>query len=131
MRAKTEEILAKLRMLQQHIHIELKSVELYAGQFDDPEKYKSRIPGLLLFFRDNDYEKIDYEYDQDIKYSAILIHSNKKSEEDQILEALNFIEIIKTQLQTIRGITIVRFIPIESSKTLVAFQLDFDYKERK
>ena len=126
MREKTEEILAKLRELTQ-----FKSVDLYAGQLDDPENYKRRLPGMLLFFRENPKTKQDYDYSQDVHFSLFLLHSNLQSRETQILEMLDLIDIVIVKIKELKHMTIVDVIPVESSKTLVSFEIQFDYMESK
>jgi hypothetical protein len=127
MRAKTEEVLAKLRELKPDI----KSVDFYAGQLDEADKYITRLPGILLFFRDNPHEKSDYDYSTDIFFSAYILHSNLQNPEIQFLETLDYVDMIKAKLKELKRIKITNVAPAESSKILTAFDIQFNYVESK
>lgn len=117
----TEKVLHALRGVSG-----LKSVELYAGQLDDYERYRSRMPGILLLFRENPFDdSYDYENTDIMRYSAILMYSNKRSTEEQVLESLDKTEEIIEQLQKLRGMRIESLNPVEFNKAFCSFEVQF------
>jgi len=121
MRKITEKVLAKLKEISG-----IKSVELYAGQLDEPERYRSRMPGILLLFRENplntDY---DYETRDQMRYSAILMYSNKRSAEEQILDSLDILELMMLKLKELRGMRMEAVNPVEFNKAFSCFEIQF------
>lgn len=123
----TEEVINKLKEVSG-----IKSVELYAGQLDEPERYRSRMPGILLVFRENPFDKsFDYEIQNMMRYSAILLYSNKRSPEEQVMESLDIMETMMNKLSDIRGIKFESMNPVDFNKAYSSFEIQFGVKKEK
>ena len=126
-KAKSKEIEAKLKEIGA-----FKTVELLAGQLDieNHREFANRLPALLLMVDDTPLEKLDHEYDSVTFYKALLLHSNKSSRRKQVLEMLDLIEDVKTKLKELRNLILINFAPVENSKELIAYEMNFKYLER-
>ena len=115
----TQTVLDKLKEIEG-----IKSVELYAGQLDEPERYRSRMPGILLLFRENPLDNtLDYETQNEMRYSVILMYSNKRSAEEQVLDSLVILEGMVIKLKEIRGCVIEQINPVEFNRAFASFEI--------
>jgi len=124
-RAVTELVKGEFESIQNFL-----SVELYAGQFDDARKLINRLPGLLLLVDDTPLDKLDHDYDKTVYYKALLIHSDKSSEEKQVLEMLDLVDSVVDCVKDIRGMKLINYRPVESSKAVIVYEVNFKYEER-
>ena len=124
---KSLEIKAKLNEIEA-----LKKVELLAGQLDEKNRREmvNRLPALLLLVGDTPLDKLDYEYGSTAMYQALLLHSNKRSGEDQVLDMFDLIDSSIKKLKQVRDLTLINYAPVESSEELIAYELNFKYMER-